>query len=102
MHAENDDWIVDEFGMRAKLRSGSFEIEASRLADLTSLQDGTFLHWPIYIASETRFDIEAFLDAFRVALSQHRDRYASEVAPLMLDESADLARNIWGERPICG
>jgi hypothetical protein len=103
MHTmENDDWVVDDDGMHAKMRSGSFEIEASRLAEMTSLQQGEFLHWPIHVASETRFDIERFLDAYRFALAQHRDRYTPEIAPDMLDQSADLARNIWGERPICG
>jgi hypothetical protein len=103
MHAmENDDWIVDDDGMRAKMRSGSFEIEVSRLAEMTALPQGEFLYWPIHIASETRFDIERFLDAYLFALVRHRGRYAPDIEPAMLDRSADLARNIWGERPICG
>lgn len=99
---ENDDWIVDEFGMHAKMRSGSFEIEAHRLAEMTSLPRGDLLHWPIHIASETRFDIERLLDAYRSALVEHAGRYRPEIDPALLVESMEVARDIWGERPICG
>ncbi len=99
---ENDDWVVDDFGIRAKMRTGTFEIEAERLAELTSVPQGELLFWPIYIAGETRFDIERFLDAYQSALAVHAGRYGPEIDPLLLAETMAAARDIWGERAICG
>jgi hypothetical protein len=99
---ENDHWIVDDFGMHSEMRDGTFEIEAHRLAELTSVEERDILYWPVHIASETRFDIERFLEAYRRALAKHAGRYGAVMDPLLLAESAEAARNIWGERPVCG
>ncbi|WP_167371571.1 hypothetical protein [Rhizobium tibeticum] len=99
---EKDHWIVDDFGMHSEMRDGTFEIEAHRLAELTSVEERDILYWPVYIASETRFDIERFLEAYQGALVKHAGRYGAVMDPLLLAESAEAARNIWGERPVCG
>ncbi|TCM75119.1 hypothetical protein [Rhizobium sp. BK068] len=99
---ENDHWIVDDFGMHSEMRDGTFEIEAHRLAELTSVDDRDILYWPVYIASETRFHIERFLEAYEAALVKHAGRYAAVINPSLLAESTEAARDIWGERPVCG
>jgi hypothetical protein len=99
---KNDHWIVDDFGMHSQMRDGTFEIEAHRLAELTSVKERDILYWPVYIASETRFDIERFLEAYQWALVKHAGRYGAVIDPLLLAESAEVARDIWGERPVCG
>ncbi|MBB4566764.1 hypothetical protein GGE60_000852 [Rhizobium leucaenae] len=50
---ENDHWIFDDFGMHCEMRNETREIEARRLAELTSVRDMDLLYWPVQIASET-------------------------------------------------
>lgn len=99
---ENDQWIVDDFGMHSEMRHGTFEIEAQRLAERTSVREKDLLYWPVHIASETRFDIERFLEAYQEALVRHIGRYEQEIDPQLLVASMEAARDIWGERPVCG
>jgi hypothetical protein len=98
----NRDWIVDDYGIRATMREGTFDIPAARLGEMTMLPVGEYLYWPIHIASETRFDIEFFLEAYQDALIRHQRRYDAPVHPILLQNSIKLARDIWGDRPVCG
>jgi hypothetical protein len=99
---ENDHWIVDDFGMHSETRDGTFKIEAHRLGELTSVEERDILYWPVQIASESRFDVDRFLEAYQGVLVKHASRYGAVMDPLLLAESAEAARNICGERPVCG
>lgn len=99
---DNDEWIVDDLGMRVEMHDGTFIIDAASLADMISVRDAEYLYWPVHIASETRFDIERFIEAYRMALDRHAGRYSPDIDPTLLERSVEVARKIWGGRAICG
>jgi hypothetical protein len=88
--------------MHSETRDGTFKIEAHRLGELTSVEERDILYWPVQIASESRFDVDRFLEAYQGVLVKHASRYGAVMDPLLLAESAEAARNICGERPVCG
>lgn len=91
---ENDDWLIDDFGIRAKMPEGTFKIPASRLGELTTSSAGAFLFWPTHIAQESWPRIDLFIEAYREALTIHRGRYGSKIPDALLDSSLDAAMAI--------
>lgn len=95
---ENDDWLIDDFGIRAKMPEGTFKIPASRLGELTTSSAGAFLFWPTHIAQENWPRIDLFIEAYREALTIHRGRYGSKIPDELLDSSLDAAMEISADK----
>jgi hypothetical protein len=91
---ENDDWLIDDFGIRAKMPAGTFKIPASRLGELTTSSAGAFLFWPTHMAQESWARIDLFIEVYRQALTIHRGRYGSHIPDALLDSSINAAMAI--------
>jgi hypothetical protein len=100
MHAfENDDWIIDDFGMRSKMRTGRFDISAERLHDVQTFTSGKVLFWPTHMANESWVNLDSFVEA-KYALLAHQDRYPAAMPALLLEESVNTARRIAARSPL--
>jgi hypothetical protein len=91
---ENDDWLVDDFGLRAKMPTGAFNIPASRLGELTTSSAGAFLFWLLHMADEHWIRIDLFAEAYKRALAVHKGRYGPQIPDALLDSSIRAARTI--------
>ncbi len=95
---ENDDWLIDDFGIRAKMPAGTFKIPASRLGELTTPSAGAFLFWPTHMAQQSWARIDLFIEAYRQALAIHKGRYGSQIPDALLDSSIDAAMAISADK----
>jgi hypothetical protein len=91
---ENDDWLVDDFGIRAKMPTGAFNIPASRLGELTTSSPGAFLFWLTHMAHEHWIRIDLFAEAYKRALTIHRGRYGPQIPDALLNSSIRAATTI--------
>ncbi|WP_286182016.1 hypothetical protein [Rhizobium sp. ICMP 5592] len=97
---ENDEWLVDDFGIQAKMAAGSFKIPARRLGEVTTSPEGTFLFWPAHLALEPWINFDLFVEAYKQALSIHVGHYGSRLPDPLLDGSIDMAAAIFADRMV--
>lgn len=95
---ENDEWLIDDFGIRAKMPEGAFKIPASRLGELTTSAAGAFLFWPTHMAQENWTRINLFIEAYRQALKLHKGRYGPQIPDELLDSSLGAAMAISADK----
>lgn len=91
----NHQWQVTKFGLELMQQpdrpSRANWIERERLAT-TVVQDGvSFFEWPLHMATKRWVYIDAFCDAFDVALQRHKDRCDFRIDPDMVRRSRNQA-----------
>lgn len=87
-------WLVTDYGIEQA--NGDYNIEASRLTQRTERDGVEYYDWPVHLANKgtRKFDLEAVLTAWLVALTVHRDKYGQKLDHKMLVRSLTFARQI--------
>jgi hypothetical protein len=88
----NHQWAVTDFGIEAVEPLPTYEIEAERLGETTERAGVPLYDWPVHMAEKIWVDIEAFIEAFEVALRKHAGTYGDPLDQSMLDDSYAFAR----------
>lgn len=79
MSFENHQWAISRAGLISKKPAPTFEIEARRLVETTERACGVYYDWPLHVSNLAWVDREAFLVAFRNALTHHAERLKGSV-----------------------
>ena len=97
IHFANAQWRVTDWGLAAeKIGLLEYYIEASWLLEA---KRGAMYDWPCHMAEKPWVDIEAFIEAFIIALEVHKGRYKGNVNPQFLALSLAKARETVRRRP---
>ncbi|HEX4158680.1 MAG TPA: hypothetical protein VHY79_09400 [Rhizomicrobium sp.] len=99
---QNHQWEVTEYGVEA-ISTGllgstprrvvpKYFLEAGRLLEGTERGEHQIYDWPVHLAEKGWVDMDAFIEAFLVALIVHRGRYSGDVNPMMLQATFARAR----------
>jgi len=93
---DNGRWAVTEFGLeplysKEPERYEAYVIPAVHLLDTRGFV-APFYFWPVQVAAQAWFDLDAFEEAFKKALAIHSRRYRLVVDHHILDKSFRRAR----------
>jgi hypothetical protein len=94
---ENHQWRVTAFGMESIEPAPTYELSAERFLESNR---GELYDWPVHMAEKSWIDIEAFIEAFTMALSLHAGKLKGPVDPAQL--SATIAKAHQQARPYRG
>lgn len=87
MRFENSQWAVTEDGLDTIESEPFYEIDAADLVKTVNLDGDIYYDWPLHMAAKTWLDVEAFIEAFTLALDVHRRRLPFRVDPDLLQKS---------------
>ena len=91
VYFKNRQWAVTGYGMEALPTVLEYWIEVDRLAD-KEIGACNCYNWPTHMARQSWVDIELFLEAFAKALDVHAGKCGEPPSALILQESAERAR----------
>lgn len=89
---ENAQWEVTDWGMGTRKPETKYDIPAERFLEDTERDGQKLYDWPIHMAQKPWVDIELFIEAFKMALEIHKDKYAGAVDHDILAASCHWAR----------
>ena len=93
---QNNQWMVDESGMKSTPPGAPYEYEIEASA-LNATGDGFYV-WPLQLAEKTWIDIGQFEEAFRKALVVHAGALKGQLDQAMLDKTFQRARQFAASR----
>src|SRR5436190_20938556 len=91
---ENAQWRVTDWGLESVGRPTApvYLIDAARLLGMNFVGKGNCYFWPFHMAAKNWVDIEAFIEAFQIAIGVHKGNYKGNVNPTFLALSLAKAR----------
>jgi len=87
---QNEQWRVDENGIKARRPAPTYEISASRLTEST--RDTSYYDWPVHMAEKTWVQPEQFIEVCTQALQLLAGNYVPVADPTKLKASIAKAR----------
>ena len=90
MHYSNHQWTVDESGLTSTPPGAPYEyfIEASRLIE-REVSGDQFYRWPKQLGKKNWIDMNAFVEAYRKAITLHAAKFVEPIDPVLLELSIE-------------